>query len=313
MSERQFTITHPVGPVMSNEREERSTISLSPPAPLSELMTALAASQAEMSNAAYNQQNPHFKSKYADLASIRDATIPALAKHGLSIHQVMQNNSSGNMVLVTRLGHASGSWIESIYPVPYSDKPHIMGSAITYARRYSWAAICGIAAEEDEDGNAAQEGAKNAKSLPALPARKSSAAAKRDGDWETLKAALADCQSAREVERLRTEYQRDVYPTWNQDWRATADQEFAKRLAEFSTGEDLKQTLQDSIEDPPEFHRLRDQMIERIQKADTEVELLVWKESTGFRRELASLPQPMQLAVRKAGATKLETLQKAGQ
>jgi hypothetical protein len=56
---------------------------------------------------------------------------------------------------------------------------------------------------------------------------------------------------------------------------------------------------------------LRDQLLEDIQTTNTEAELLVWKESPAFRRDLASLPKPMQLAVRKAGAMKLETLQKA--
>jgi len=278
---------------------------------INELVTALAKAQAEMQNAPYNQTNPAFKSKYADLASIRDATIPSLTKHGLSLFQMTKLNGEG-MSLVTRLAHSSGQWIESTYPLPIADRPHIMGSAITYARRYSWAAICGIAAEADDDGNEAQEGSKNGKSLPALPARKSSAAAKRDGDWEKFEAALRDCQSAREVERLRAEYERDVYPAWNVDWRDVATEAFAKRLAEFSQGEDLKQTLQDSLEDPEQAReRIRDQMIERIQTMDTEADLLVWKESPGYRGYLDSLPKPMQLAVRKAGATKLESLQKA--
>jgi hypothetical protein len=278
--------------------------------PVNELMAALAKAQGEMSNAPFDATNPHFKSKYATLASIRDATIPHLAKHGLSIHQVTKINGDG-MLLATRLAHSSGQWIESVYPLPNSSKPHEMGSAITYARRYSWAAITGIAAEEDEDGNAAQEGAKNG--TKAVPARKSSAAAKRDGDWETLKAALADCQSAREVERLRSEYRNNLYPAWNRDWQDVADEEFEKRLAEFS-GADLKQTLQDSLEDPEQAReRIRDQMIERIQTMDTEADLLVWKESPGFRRDMDALPKPMQIAVRRAGATKLETLQKAGQ
>jgi hypothetical protein len=285
--------------------------------PVNELMAALAKAQGEMSNAPFDATNPHFKSKYATLASIRDATVPHLAKYGLSIHQVTKLNGDG-MVLATRLAHSSGQWIESVYPLPNSSKPHEMGSAITYARRYSWAAITGIAAEEDEDGNAAQEGARNgAKSLPALPARKSSAAAKRDGDWEKFKAALADCQSAREVERLRTEYQAQQYHAWNADWRDVAEETFEKRLAEFS-GADLKQTLQDSLEEPDELDNadralLRDQMIEHIQQTGTESELLVWRESPAFRRDLDALPRPMQLAVRKAGAMKLETLQKAVQ
>jgi len=280
--------------------------------PVNELMAALAKAQGEMSNAPFDATNPHFRSKYATLASIRDATVPHLAKYGLSIHQITKLNGDG-MVLATRLAHSSGQWIESVYPLPNSNKPHEMGSAITYARRYSWAAITGIAAEEDEDGNAAQEGAKNGtKTLPALPARKSSAAAKRDGDWPALKAALADCQSAREVEKLRSEYRAEKYPAWNVDWQNVADEEFEKRLAEFSQGEALKDTLRDSLEDDEAAH-LRDELIENIQKMATEADLLAWKEGFAFRSDLASLPKAMQLAVRKAGATKLETLQKAAQ
>jgi hypothetical protein len=285
------------------------TLSNAGQGPVNELMAALAAAQGEMSNAPFDATNPHFKSKYATLASIRDATIPHLAKHGLSIHQVTKMNGQG-MLLVTRLAHASGQWIVSEYPLPNTSKPHEMGSAITYARRYSWAAITGIAAEEDEDGNAAQDGAKNGNPLPALPKRKSSAQAKRDGDWPALEQALKDCQSAREVERLREEWVRDWYPSWKDDWRDSATEAFDKRLALFSQGEDLKQTLKDSIAEPEE---LRDHLIEAIQRMDTEADLLVWKESPDFRRDLASLPAPMQLAVRKAGATKLETLRKAAQ
>jgi hypothetical protein len=274
--------------------------------PVNELMAALAAAQGEMSNAAMDGKNPHFNSRYATLAAIRDATIPHLAKHGLSIHQITKMNGNG-MLLATRLGHSSGQMIESVYPIPVSDKPHIMGSAITYARRYSWAAITGIAAEEDDDANAAQEGARQ--NIRAVPARKSSAAAKRDGDWPEFKAALADCQSAREVEKLRREWRAEKYPAWNKDWQSVAEEEFEKRLAEFSQGEGLKEALLDSVSDEEARALLRDQMIETIQKMDTEDELLVWRESPEFRRDITSLPQMMQMAVRKAGATKMKTLQ----
>jgi hypothetical protein len=64
-------------------------------------------------------------------------------------------------------------------------------------------------------------------------------------------------------------------------------------------------------EGSPEDAHVRDELIEALQKMDTEAKLLVWKESPAFRRDLASLPQEMQLAVRKAGATKLKTLQMA--
>jgi hypothetical protein len=126
------------------------------------LYEALAKAQGEMQNAILNKVNPHFKSKYADLPTIRDATIPTLAKHGLSVTQFTRIHES-NLVLVTRLAHSCGEFVEGEYPLPFQvDKPQAMGSAMTYARRYGLAAMCGIAAEEDDDANAAQDEGKNA-------------------------------------------------------------------------------------------------------------------------------------------------------
>jgi hypothetical protein len=199
------------------------------------------------------------------------------------------------MSLVTRLAHSSGQFIESTYPLPIVDRPHIMGSAITYARRYSWAAICGIAAEEDEDGNQANDAAKSTKSLPALPARKSSAAAKRDGDWPRFEQALADCQSAREVEKLRSEYERDVYPAWNADWRDAATEAFAKRLAEYSQPGNLKQTLQDSIEATDEQTTKFHECWEYLENAGTLTDIVARADNPGYREGLKMLT-PDQLA-----------------
>lgn len=122
---------------------------------INELATALASAQAEMKNATLNKINPHFKSKYADLAGIRDTVTPALTKHGLAIVQGTDTVESG-IVVVTRLLHKSGQWMESRFPIAY-DKPQTMGSAYTYARRYSLSAMCAISADEDDDANAANE------------------------------------------------------------------------------------------------------------------------------------------------------------
>ena len=126
--------------------------------PMAALYAALAAAQAEMPNAAMNAENPHFKSKFANLASIREASLPILGKHGLAVVQIIEANEEGS-VLRTRLVHADGGMIESTYPIPHpaNTGPHPMGSAITYARRYSWQAIVGLAADADDDGNAAQD------------------------------------------------------------------------------------------------------------------------------------------------------------
>ncbi len=120
---------------------------------IKDIATALAKAQGEMDNATLNKVNPHYNSKYADLAAIRDATIPHLAKNGIAIMQYTRMN--GDLTLCTRMMHSSGQWIESTYPLQI-DKPQAMGSQITYARRYCWSAMCGIAADEDDDAEAAQ-------------------------------------------------------------------------------------------------------------------------------------------------------------
>jgi len=123
---------------------------------LTKLAPALVKAQSELKNATLNKVNPHFKSRYADLAEIRDTVTPALSKNGLAIIHFTQLTGSG-FFLVTRLLHESGEFIDSRYPLPENiDRPQQMGSAITYARRYMLAAMCGITADEDDDGNAAQ-------------------------------------------------------------------------------------------------------------------------------------------------------------
>jgi len=213
---------------------------------INDLATALAAAQGEMTNATLNRTNPHFRSKYADLAAVREATLPALSKHQLAMVQTTHFDADGTFILVTRLQHASGQWMESVYPLPMMiDKPQIMGSAQTYARRYAWSGMCGIAAEEDDDANAAQA---DTGKYGIVSTRKSSAKAKRDGDWEKLAADMRDAQSAVSLQRLWDSYRQGEYQTWNEDWRREAEELFGKRMAEFSAGEGLKETLEDSLE-----------------------------------------------------------------
>ena len=117
--------------------------------PCKDLIAALIKAQSEMTPAALNKINPHFQSKYADLASIREATVEPLNTNGLAICQGTRMNG-GEIVLWTRLLHTSGQSIESEYPIPL-DAPQKMGISITYARRYCWSAMCGMVADEDHD------------------------------------------------------------------------------------------------------------------------------------------------------------------
>ena len=121
---------------------------------INELAAALSKAQGSMANAVMNKTNPHFKSKYADLSSVLDAIRAPLSANGLSVAQTMQLTERG-MVLRTTLMHASGQSISTEYPLPATQRPHEMGSALTYARRYSLAALICNSADEDDDGNSA--------------------------------------------------------------------------------------------------------------------------------------------------------------
>lgn len=122
---------------------------------IKEIATALAKAQGELGGAAKDSENPHFKSKYADLQSNVAALKACFPKHGLSYVQTPVSFDSG-IGVETLLMHSSGEWILGEgWPVPVDKaSAHGVGSALTYARRYSLAAACGIA-PEDDDGNAA--------------------------------------------------------------------------------------------------------------------------------------------------------------
>jgi len=121
---------------------------------MNELMGALAKAQAEMKIAGKSSNNPFFKSKYADLASVVEASRPYLAKNGLCVLQRMWIDEDGNKKLTTILGHSSGQYITSVVRLnPAKDDVQSLGSFITYMRRYSYASLVGVVAdEEDDDG-----------------------------------------------------------------------------------------------------------------------------------------------------------------
>jgi hypothetical protein len=108
----------------------------------------------EMEGATKDATNPHFKSKYADLSSVREACKP-LSKHGIAILQPTRADGAA-VTVTTLLIHDSGEWIsEDLTLTAQQATPQAVGSAITYGRRYGLAAMVGIA-PEDDDGEAAE-------------------------------------------------------------------------------------------------------------------------------------------------------------
>lgn len=142
---------------------------------IAKLADALAKAQAEMHNPSKNSENPHFRNKYADLSEVVNVTRPALAKHGLSVAQ-FPGFSDGVVTVETMLMHASGEWLAGTVSAPAQKQdPQGIGSAVTYLRRYSLAALCGVA-QEDDDGDAARaSGGQRQQARPA--ARKEAAPA----------------------------------------------------------------------------------------------------------------------------------------
>ena len=153
---------------------------------IGELAKALAAAQGEMTAASKDATNPHFKSRYATLASVWDAIRGPLSRNGLSVSQVLEtpDASPGLVAMRTILLHTSGQWIASRYMMPIADKltPQAVGSAITYARRYALSAIVGIAPDDDDDGNSASVAPAKQAPPPATKPEPSKAAGQMHAD-----------------------------------------------------------------------------------------------------------------------------------
>lgn len=122
---------------------------------INELASALSKAQGVIIPASKDADNPFFKSKYADLASVWEVAREPLYKNGLAIIQLP--SAEGNIVtLKTILVHSSGQFISSDLTMVAKDaSPQAIGSCITYLRRYALSSVVGIASEIDDDGNSA--------------------------------------------------------------------------------------------------------------------------------------------------------------
>jgi hypothetical protein len=141
-----------------------------PPAPengskrsqtIGKLIEALCKAQLEFAPVVKANLNPQFKSKYADLATIIAATMPALAKNGLAIIQTPYVKGR-ELTMTTLLVHSSDEWISNDLTMPATMRNELtaqtIGSACTYSRRYALQSILGIAADVDDDGQVASGG-----------------------------------------------------------------------------------------------------------------------------------------------------------
>ena len=123
------------------------------------IATALASAQINMGKALKQANNPHFRSKYADLGSVMDACLPALNEHGIAVIQPTGEDDTGRFVETIMIHGESGEQLSCRVPlIVGKNDMQGYGSAVTYARRYGLMAMAGIA-PEDDDGNAAAKAA----------------------------------------------------------------------------------------------------------------------------------------------------------
>ena len=120
------------------------------------ISAALAKAQGQIANPGKTAVNPHFKSQYADLSAGLNAIRAALSANAIAIVQTTRMEADV-LMLNSMLAHSSGQWIGSQWQVcKLPAPPQVIGSALTYARRYTLFALVGIAGEgEDDDANAA--------------------------------------------------------------------------------------------------------------------------------------------------------------
>ncbi len=205
----------------------------------SDLAASLAEAQKNMKNATMNKINPHFKSKYADLGSIRDAVIPPLAAEGIALVQAIETREFGPVVVTTL--RKGGEVISSECPVIVGPKvtAQQFGSALTYARRYSIAAICGIASEEDDDGNSAEKGGatdtpKTTEDAAAGLLRKTNGITQLKNDLRALAKIVPTIDGIGELGDVEEEYQSVLDDAKERlpDWHEAAVESLAKRRGE---------------------------------------------------------------------------------
>ncbi len=151
---------------------------------IGKLAEALSKAQGEMEAASKDADNPYFHSTYADLASCWDACREPLSKNGLAVIQY-PIIIEGKLRLVTMLVHSSGEWISGEYLIEpmrqvkdkstgitaweSSGDPQSLGSAYTYARRYSMSGIIGISSEDDDGEEAVGRKKENGKKASPPP------------------------------------------------------------------------------------------------------------------------------------------------
>lgn len=233
---------------MENEAQISSKFSHSPT--IGAIAAALAKASAQFTTVTKGTENTYFKTKYADLSALIEATQKGLAANGLAVIQSPGEISGNKVYLTSMLVHSSGEWFrdELGMPMAKADAQGV-GSAVTYARRYSYGGLLSIAGEPDDDANIATGKSEKARESDeqydqrtedqkvVMPAQAQAMhdAMKRTGKPEALVTAYLKEKGYKQFEQvLRSDFQTVL------KWLNTAQK---------ASGADLTPDLQKSVRD----------------------------------------------------------------
>lgn len=120
------------------------------------LVSSLARAQTKIRNAKKDGKNSYLGNEYATLASVYDACRDAISNEGIAVVQTFQNETiEGKAMTFLKTSLMKGNQtISSTLPLQWIKDWHSMGSAITYARRYSLSALIGLSQADDDAGTA---------------------------------------------------------------------------------------------------------------------------------------------------------------
>lgn len=138
---------------------------------IAKIALALSKAQKKIGTATKGAANPFFKSKYADLGSVMEACKEALNSEGITVLQPVTTTPDGKHAVETVLLHESGEYIASTMTLELTKtNMQDLGSAITYARRYSLQSLVFIPSEDDDGEKAMQRTTTPVKSAPVATA-----------------------------------------------------------------------------------------------------------------------------------------------
>lgn len=155
-----------------------------------EMAAAMVSAWAEIgAGVVRNARNPHLGNSYADLGAVCELVKPVLGRHGLAWIQCPTTIQDNNVIVTAMLLHSSGGHVNYATSVPLGDKrtAQVLGSAITYGRKYQMKAVFGLA-DKDDDGEAASRPKDDGQLLAKI------AGAKNREDLHALRAEVEECE-----------------------------------------------------------------------------------------------------------------------